>query len=206
LLFENRVKIGRVNAGNRGLCGKLKWNTFWLVELISAGDVHRKRTVVELRSLRRESNLNNGGTARCDRTDCRCDRVLADLNRLIIDWCFFTALSACLCGWSSLRVRLLTGSSFGVFFAFSAKQTLFSLFLTLLANFVLFIIIVVVTNGVFELKETLIANLELASNVLSILHGAKVQVLQRCQRILAVNSVHVDQDRDRLMLLILITL
>jgi hypothetical protein len=64
--------------------------------------------------------------------------------------------------------------------------------------------VVIIAYGVIEIEETFVTNLEGPSDVLTILHGSKVEVLEGCKRVLAVDSVHIYQDGDLLMLLILI--
>jgi hypothetical protein len=119
----------------------------------------------------------------------------------------FTTFGSSLGGWGSLRIRFLSGSSFRIddVFLLCAVETLFSFSLSLVLDLLHFIRVVIVADCIVKIKESLVTNLEGSSDVFTILHGSKVEVLEGCKRVFAVDSVYIDQDGDLLMLLILVT-
>jgi hypothetical protein len=112
----------------------------------------------------------------------------------------FTAL-----GWgSSLRIGFLS-LSLRVFFLFGSVETLITFTFAFLLNLLLFLFVGYVANGVLEFEKTFVADFKRASTSLTVLHGAEVQISERCNLIFREHCIDVDQNRDALVLLVLVS-
>jgi hypothetical protein len=85
------------------------------------------------------------------------------------------------------------------------KRSFLSFFLSLLSDLGFFVFVVEIANSVFEIKKTFIPNLKGTGCGFTVLHGAEVQIFQGGDAVFAEDGVDVYQDRDALVLFVLIT-
>ena len=82
----------------------------------------------------------------------------------------------------------------------------FCLLLALFFDLRLFIFVVEVADGVLEFEEAFVSDLKRSGDILAVLHRAEIKVLEGSERVFRVDSVEIHQDRDLLVLLVLVAL